>query len=128
MIMVAIGLLALVLRFAIVGLIRLNIAQNESEALGALKLISAALEKYAEDNDGIYPSNFSLLIQSNPSYLDQDYVSDSPLEGYIYSCPRLEPSGYTCYAAPLRCALTGKLTFSVTTGSPPISQECDKKE
>jgi len=128
MIMIIIAVSALLLRIIIESLIKINIAQNESQASMTLKYISAALENYAKNNHDIYPSNFSVLTQPRPPYIDKDYISQSPLKGYNYSCPRLEPSGYTCYASPVRCKLTGRLVYTITTGSLLVSEECNKKE
>ncbi|MEI6831816.1 MAG: hypothetical protein WCK61_03820 [Candidatus Omnitrophota bacterium] len=127
-IMVTIALLALFLRVVSERIIKITNSQNESNARTTLKLISIALENYARDNHGIYPSSISILSQAKPDFLDRDYVGQSPIKGYSYSCPRLNESGYNCYARPLRCNLTGKITYSVTTGSLLVSEECDRKE
>jgi hypothetical protein len=41
---------------------------------------------------------------------------------------RLEASGYTCSASPSRCNLSGKKTFTITTGQVLSAEECGKKE
>ena len=127
-IMIVIAVCALLLRIAIDGLIKINIAQNESNAQGTLKLISAALENYASDNHGAYPEKLSVLTKPSPPYLDKDYITQSPLKGYNYTCSRLEPSGYNCYAAPARCRLTGNMLFNITSGGILVSEECNKKD
>jgi competence protein ComGC len=127
-IMIVIAVLALLLRIGIEKVIKINISQNESDASINLKLISTALENYARDKNGLYPEKFSLLIQAQPAYLEKDYILQSPLKGYDYSCPRLEPSGYTCYAMPVKCNLSGKLVYTVTTGALLVSEDCKKKE
>lgn len=126
--MVIIAISSLTLRIAIEQIIRINIAQNESNAQTTLKLISAALENYAKDHLGAYPDKSSLLNQDNPRYLDKDYLAESPAKGYDYSCSRLESSGYSCAANPVKCNLTGKMTYTVTTGGLIVSEECIKKE
>jgi type II secretory pathway pseudopilin PulG len=128
MIMMVIAVCALVLRVLIERLIKINITQNESNAAVTLKLISAALENYAKDNLGAYPTNFSLLAQTKPPYLDKDYLVKSPLKGYNYSCLRFEPSGYSCSASPTRCKLTGNTVYTITTGGSLISEVCERKE
>jgi len=128
MIMIVIAVSALLLRIGIERLIKISITQNESNAQGTLKLISAALENYAEGNQGIYPTNLSLLTKTSPPYLDKDYITESPLKGYNFSCPRLEAAGYSCSANPTRCKLTGRMVYTVTTGSLLISEDCEKKE
>ena len=127
-IMIIIATLALFLRFALDGIIKFNISQNESNAQGTLKLISAALENYAKDNHGIYPAGASLLTKSKPPYLDKDYIMQSPAKGYIYACARLESSGYSCNASPVNCKLSGNMAYSITTGSLLVSEECQKRE
>ena len=127
-IMIVIAVLALVLRIIIERIIDSNIAQNESNAQGTLKLISAALENYAKDNQGSYPSSISFLTMTKPAYLDKDYITQSPSKGYYYSCPRLGASGYSCTASPGRCKLTGKTVFTITTGGVLIPQECEIRE
>lgn len=127
-IMVVIAICALVLRFGIEQLIKINITQNESNASGTLKLISAALENYAKDHNGAFPANISLLTKDSPPYLDKDYIAESPARGYSFSCLRLETSGYSCLATPVKCRLTGKMIYTVTTGGLLIYEECSQKE
>ena len=127
-VMAIIAVSALVLRVLIDRGIKLITAQNESNASTTLKLISTALENYAEDNNGVYPQNLSVLTQVEPVYLQKSYMTGSPLKGYNYGCPRLEPSGYTCYANPIFCNLTGKMVFTVTTGGLLVSEECKQRE
>ena len=126
-IMIVIGLFAFLLRFLIEGVIKINISQNESNASVTLKLISAALENYADEKSGMYPESLSFLTKANPPYLDKDYISESPIKGYYYTCSRLEPTGYSCSASPLKCGLSGKLNFTVTTGGVLVSETCERK-
>ena len=127
-IMIIIAVSALLLRFAIEKIIMINIAQNESNASSTLKSISTALENYARDNHGIFPSDLSVLTKTTPAYLDKDYIASSSIKGYNYSCLRLESSGYSCLAIPVKCNLTGKVVYTITTGSLLVSEECSKKE
>ena len=127
-IMIAIALSALLLRIAIEKVVELSSAQNEAIAQATLKSIATALDNYARDNQGIYPKSVSMLSQSKPVYLDKDYITQSPIKGYSYSCGRLDASGYSCYAFPTRCRLTGRVAFTVTTGNLLISEDCRKKE
>ncbi len=127
-IMIVIALSALTLRMLIGELISVTSIQNEANAQSTLKLISTAFENYAKDNQGAYPTKISVLIQAKPAYLDKDYIKLSPLKGYNYSCSRLDALGYSCQAFPDRCKLTGKVNFSVTTGSLLISDDCETKE
>jgi len=127
-IMIVIALSALALRMLISEVINVTCSQNESNAQSTLKLISTAFENYAKNNQGVYPPKVSVLIQSKPPYLDKDYIKQSPIKGYSYNCSRLDAAGYSCYAFPVRCKLTGKVVFNVTTGSLLISEDCDTKE
>lgn len=127
-IMLFIAVTAILLRIAIDKIIKITIAQNESHASVTLKFISAALENYAKDNGDAYPAEFSALTREKPPYLDSDYIALSPLKGYNYDCSRLEPLGYICSAAPVRCRLTGNMIYTVSTGSLFISEECKLKE
>jgi len=127
-IMIVIAVCALLLRIVIERLIKINIAQNESHASVTLKQISAALENYAKDNHGVYPDSLSVLTKTKPPYLEKGYISNSPLRGYNYSCPRLEPSGYSCYASPAQCKFSGNMIYTVTTGSLLVSEECERRE
>ncbi|OGX18537.1 MAG: hypothetical protein A3K83_07605 [Omnitrophica WOR_2 bacterium RBG_13_44_8b] len=126
-IMIVVSVFALFLRIAIERIIKHNISQNESIALSTVKLIAAALENYALDHHGIYPTSLAAMTQTDPPYLDRDYTNDLQ-KGYNYTCPRIESSGYSCIASPARCKLSGLMVYSVITGSLLSSQVCEKKE
>ncbi len=126
-IMIVIAISVLLLRLAIHKLIIFNIEQNQIFAQGNLKLLSTALENFAKDNKGVYPTEINQLTKNNPVYLGNDYIMSSPLKGYEYDCQRLDPSGYNCQAVPVNCKLTGKKVYSVSTGGLIITEDCDKK-
>jgi hypothetical protein len=126
--MVVIGFSALLLRAVTSALIRFNAQQNESHAKGTLKLIAASLERYANDNGDKYPVGFSQLTESQPAYLEEDYISLSPVKGYSYGCSQLDPFKYSCYARPDRCGLTGKSTFTITTGALFTEEACRESD
>lgn len=125
---IILAVLTLFLRILIESVIKINITQNESSAESTLKLISTALENYAKDNQGTFPANLAVLSQTKPPYLDKTYTSLTSIKGYNYSCLRLEASGYNCSAAPIKCNITGKKNYTVTTGGSLISEECNKKD
>ena len=127
-IMMIIALLALFLRVAVTEIIKINIEQNESTAQVTLRLISAALENYSEDNNGAFPESLSLLTETNPAYLDKDYVASSPVRGYNYLCSRIDATGYNCSAVPLKCNISGKMIYTITTGGLFVSEACSSKE
>lgn len=126
--MIVIAIFTLLLRIAIEQVIKLNIEQNESTAQTTLKLISTALENYANNNQGIFPGSIFMLTKEESRYLDKDYITQSPIKGYNYSCSKIESSGYNCSAAPVKCNLTGKTTYGVTSGGLFVSEKCSKKE
>lgn len=123
---ISVALAALILRFVVERVIMTGIDHNEVNAANTLKLIAAALDNYAEDHNGVFPSNFAQLVHADPSYLDSDYPSLSSLEGYVYSCPSIEASGYSCRAVPSKCGLSGRNVYMVTTGGPIASEPCAK--
>lgn len=125
---IVVAIIALFLRIAIEQLIQINIQQNESNALATLKLISTALENYAKNNVGVFPASLSVLTQTTPPYLNKDYITESPFKGYSYSFVRLEPYSYSCRALPVKCKLTGKKIFSISTDGLLITEECGKNE
>ncbi|MBU0548487.1 MAG: hypothetical protein KJ710_02865 [Candidatus Omnitrophica bacterium] len=127
MIMIALGLSALLLRMAVQKFIIYNIERNQSFAQVNLKLFYTALENYAKDNKGAYPENINQLTKGNPVYLDRDYLGVSSVRGYEYDCQRFDSTGYNCTAEPVNCNLTGKKTYTMTTGGLIISEDCDKK-
>ena len=126
--MLTIAVVALVLRFGVERLIKVNVSQNESYAHSTIKLISAALENFARDHQGAFPDNFSVLARPQQAYLDKDYASISPLKGYNYQCPRLDPTGYNCFALPATCKITGEKVFNISTGGLLVLEDCRNKE
>lgn len=126
--MVAIAIFVLLLRIAIDQIIKINIAHNQATATETLKLISLALENYAKDNQGAFPLNLSQLTQTTPQYLDKDYISDSPIKGYIYGCSRMEATGYSCSALPVKCGLSAEMNYYISSNGSFISEKCEKRE
>lgn len=122
--MIVVALSSLILRFAVEKIIQFNILQNEAAAQESLRLVSAALENYAKDNQGVFPENLSALSESSPPYLEGEYLAPAKRQGYSYDCLRLEPSGYSCSAMPLNCRLTGEKVYRISTGGLLISEGC----
>jgi len=125
-IMLSIALGALILRFAVEQIIKISIEQNESYAQATIKLVSAALENFAKDNNGLFPEEISTLTQSQ--YLDKDYTSFSSVRGYVFNCSRLVQSGYNCSAVPVLCDLTGRTNYLISTGGLFIYEKCGRKD
>jgi hypothetical protein len=120
---------AIVLKFLTLQFFKITIEQNQDYAQETLKLFSTAVENFAKDHNGAYPAAISELLKSQPAYIDRDYITNpSNRKGYIYACPRLEPTGYRCSATPVRCGLTGKKSYQVTTGGAFLVEECAKDD
>ncbi len=129
-IMLVVAFFTLFLRFFIEQLIKINIKHNETIAQETIKLISIAFENYAKDNQGIYPVNFDLLLNSKPvSYIEKKYIpSANAIRGYNYFCSRMESSGYSCSVTAKNCNFSGKKSFVVSTGGAIVSEDCGKKK
>ncbi len=127
-IMIIIALSSLLLRITVERIIKINIEQNESNAQVTLKLVSAALENYSKANQGVFPASLSFLTKTNPAYLDKDYIASSPIKGYNYVCSRIDPTGYNCSASPVKCNITGKMAYTITTGGLLVSEGCSRRE
>lgn len=123
-IMIVIAVSALVLRIGIEQIMRISVMRNQADSLTTIKLISTALENYAKDNHNVFPDSLVPLTTTSPAYLDRDYLSLVSFKGYVYSCPRLEASGYRCVASPLKCGITGQLVYTVTTGGSITQESC----
>lgn len=127
-IMLVIAFFALLLRFVIQETLKWNIVQNESNASSTLKLILTALENYAQDHSGVYPTDISILTKTNPPYLDKNYFLPSTIKGYNYFCLRLDSSGYNCSAVPRNCKVTGETIYTISTNGLLVTEKCSKKE
>ncbi len=127
MIMLIVAGIALVLRISIEQFMRFNMGKNQSDAVATLKLMSTAMENYARDNNGLYPESIQVLLEATPPYLDRDYVSAVPEKGYSFSCSVVTPKGYSCEGVPTRCALSGDMSYLVSTGGVLVSQKCTQE-
>ena len=127
-VIVTIAIFVLILRIVVEQIIKINISQNELNAQATLKLISTALENYAKDNQGVFPPQLAVLSQTKPPYLDKNYTIQAPMKGYNYYCSRLEPAGYSCSAVALKCSITGKKNYTITTGGSLGYEDCARKD
>ncbi|MFA5156016.1 MAG: hypothetical protein WC532_01310 [Candidatus Omnitrophota bacterium] len=127
-IMIIAALCALILRIALEQFIKRSVVQNEAVAVSTLKLVSAALESYAKNNRGIFPSSLEPLTKTTPIYLDRDYIKESPIKGYTYTCSKLDSSGYNCSANPVTCMMSGSTVYNISTGGLFVSEGCIKDE
>jgi hypothetical protein len=126
-IMIIVALTVLLLRLSVDKIIKYSIGQNQLLAQVNLKLLSTALENYAKDNKGAYPTSIDLLAKNKPPYLEKNYLAASSIGGYEYDCQRLNSTGYNCSASPVNCKLTGKTIYSVSTGGLIIAESCNNK-
>ena len=122
--LISVSIIILSAVIVIPQLLSLNMAANQSAARVALKAISTALETYAAEGNQGYPTDISILIIGNPPYLNQNYVEDSPVQGYDYACESLEVSGYSCSARPQHCGWTGSKIYTITTGGALTEVDC----
>lgn len=115
--MIVVAIIAILAIIAIPNIIRLKLNANETNALAALKTLSSAFESYAVANDGEYPTDISLLVSSNPPYLNEDYTDGVARRGYIFEAVSLQRVGYCFNAIPVSKGITGNKVYSIRTGS-----------
>jgi hypothetical protein len=135
-IMIVISVIVLIFRFSLEYILNFNIKQQEQNALDTLKLVSTAVENYAKDHQGVFPSSLSELVKTDPPYIEKGYYRriniDNRLftftKGYNYDYVGLEQKGYKCLATPVFCGLTGRNVITVSTGQVISQEECSKKE
>jgi prepilin-type N-terminal cleavage/methylation domain-containing protein len=117
-IMIVVAIIALLAAIAIPNLLRARVNANESNAQATLKTIATACESYAAANNGNYPATLLAdLTGANPPYLNEDYITTSPRQGYNFACPTQGASGYVCTAEPVTPNTTGTRSFSICTGA-----------
>ena len=101
-----IGLLAAI---AIPNFIRARVAANEAAAREQVKAVTMAIETYAADNKGRYPSSEDDLFSSSVPYLSRSIIKNQ-IPGYKHSLS-LDSGGYLIKAEPERCFETGNKIF-----------------
>ena len=115
-IIVSIAIIVIILKIVISQVIQFTTKQNEARAQEALRLLSVAFENYARDHMGSYAENITQLERSEPAYLGENILARTQLDGYVFSCERMESLGYRCSAAPAACGVSGRYVYSVSTG------------
>ena len=123
-VMFASAVVVIVAAIAIPNLLRSRITANETGASATLKTIATALESYAGYSGQGYPVNFADLVGAFPPYINENYVANSPIRGYVYACPTLGVGGYSCTATPDSCGTTGSKVFTITTGGALSDVDC----
>jgi len=119
-IMIFIALISLIAAVSISKFLHERINTNESVAQEALKTITVALEKYAQDHNGLYADTEAKLLprsiggEAQVPYFNKSYCGKTE-NGYTFSC-NLKSTGYTLTARPQNCTTAGTKSFTVTTG------------
>jgi prepilin-type N-terminal cleavage/methylation domain-containing protein len=116
-IMIVVSIIAILITIAIPSILRVKLNANETNAQAILKTVSSAVESFAANNEGIYPNSLIRLIDSQPPYLNEDYLNGSPRHGYIINSINLAEGGYCFNAIPVSRGITGSRVYSVRTGS-----------
>lgn len=125
---ISIAIIVIILKIGIAQFVRVSMVQNEARAQEMLRLLSVAFENYARDHLGTYAQQIANLTASEPAYLGNDVLSRPSQDGYVFSCERMEPLGYQCSAVPVNCAVTGRHTYSISTGGSFQSRRCVPNE
>ena len=125
-VILTVSIITLLATIVIPQFLRRAMIDNETSARATLKSISTALEAYAAQSEQGYVSDISVLTTTNPSYLTKNYVADSPILGYNYTCDLLEFTGYSCSATPQHCGQTGSKIYTITTGGVFIERDCNQ--
>ncbi|MFA5271614.1 MAG: hypothetical protein WC412_04660, partial [Candidatus Omnitrophota bacterium] len=96
---------------------------SELRAKEIIKIITAAIENYAVDNQGFLPENFDDLMGQDPPYLEPESYEDG-VDGYIFSIVTGLDS-YKVTATPVECGKTGSKIFIQERGKELIEQLCE---
>ncbi len=119
-IVVFIAIISLIAALSISKFLHERINTNKSVAQEILKTVSLALEKYAQDHNGVYADNESQLLsqsmggEADLPYLNKSYCGKTE-GGYTYNCD-LAASGYTLTARPQNCITVGTQSFTLISG------------
>ena len=122
--MITLAIIVTLAVIAIPNLIRARMTANESAARATLKTVAVALETHAAKTGLGYPEDFSSLTETEPPYLNNNYIAESPLQGYNYVCDSLSATSYSCSAIPQICNQTGSKTYTVTAGAVFSEKQC----
>ncbi|MFA5338300.1 MAG: DUF5683 domain-containing protein, partial [Candidatus Omnitrophota bacterium] len=121
---VMVFIFALLAAIAIPNFMRARINASEKAAVSSLKLLSSALESYAEQNNNVYPQSEESLLNLKPAYLPYAY-NNRKIYGYLFK-EELEPSGYRITASPVDCNVTGTKIYTIETGGKLSQGRCGK--
>ena len=91
-----------------------DVANNDNFAKATLRSVSSAVEGFASDHGGKYPTDMKQLTEGKSPYLTSDFCDQSQ-GGFKYTC-QLDEKGYIFKATPERLGETGSKIFVITTG------------
>ena len=114
-IMIVVAIIALLAAIAIPNLLRARMTSNDALAKATLRAISTSAESYSSASNGNYPGDMNSLTTPTPPFLNQNYVTMSPVAGYNYTAT-MGVSGYTVEASPVVVGSTGSQIETITTG------------
>lgn len=112
-ILIVVAVIGLLVSLVAPYMMRARLLANESSAQATLKAMAVALENYANDN-GIYPTDPTVLVTTNPSYLLQNYFSGI-YNGYTFT-HTITSFTYLVTATPIN-ANAGSRSFTISTGA-----------
>jgi len=114
-IMIVVAIIALLTSLAIPNLLRAKISSNDAQAKAVLRTMSTASESFANENNGLYPTDSTSLTGATPPYIvivDPCFTTKS---GYDFTCT-MAIGGYTFIATPVNVGGSGTTTYTMTTG------------
>lgn len=117
-VVVVIATIAIIAAISFVGVLRARMTANESIAKANLRMVSNALENYANMNSGLFPTSENVLISGNLPYIGRGYCGET-IYGYKYGC-YLSKDGYLIAAVPLDPDVNGRYDYSFYTGGEAI--------
>jgi len=114
--------IALLAAIAIPNLLRARLNANEAAVQATLKNMSTALEAYAAEHNGQFPSSESEFFNSSSA---QGFKKEA-VSGYALSFV-LQPDEYKIIAVPKDCNISGVKEFTVEKGGVFSVSECKAK-
>jgi len=117
-IMIVVAIIALLAAIAIPNFLSAQMVANTRAARENIRNLSAACERYAAANSGVYPATLAQLatfMDKTGSYCADASGAATTFKGYQYRCA-LAPGSYTLTANPVTIGTTGTVTYTATTG------------
>jgi len=120
-IMIVVAIIALLAAIAVPNLLTARRTANEAAAKATVRSLSTAAETFSTSNSGKYPAdvlgagNLQDFIASAGNYCKDNAGGQTAVQGYNYACT-LTVGGYTFVASPVTQDVTGKITYTASTG------------